>query len=752
MVALAILLVVALQAGELPVPPEAIWYDGSRSPAPAGKLLSDNDGYWGDSVLTGVDYAYERAPDNPADIWRETAGKFGRRLLDGKPVGNWWTSVGLTGPLVVTFDFKRHCTFREVDLDSRSKRLGAKLDVATGAAGPWRLVHELARADAPETQLRRLLLAAPAEGRYLRLTVQAEGITWLDEVLVWGAAEVSAEVPEAYRPVLAPPVAAEIAFASIPGIAKTGFSDARYWDWQREMGEALAQPALWSVVPTWDAITDKPLLPTQEALARDLSVVLARNETECVALALTNTTWEKARTVEVTLSPFRRAGGGDAGALRGELRVAGAIPSRLYDVNVGPLFAGDDLLPAGLMRRYLTNGAGIAAFPRVVLSPAGSAVLWLSVTSADAAPGHYQATLTCADGTPVTLRAEVLDVTLPRPFVWLQTWSGVSTMFPFRYADRDEREVAYKQGLGVTAWNGWPTPGSVPGLAHQRGRTIHHIWGIGDYGHRLYGGAIDPAKLTAEDGQKIAALIGGHVQQAAALGLGYDDWYVELTDEPGKGNSPAFGALCRLIRKADPRVRVYCNPSFWVGGESLVLSDAEIHDALGPWYNECVDISSPLYLLLRDRPQALALFAAPRLVRGFYTVSTQSAKSERAPQVELYRRQAWDAFARGWNGWGFYSYFAPRGNPWDDFDADWYTGEDMPDYEMVYPGPRGPIPTRQSEAVREGWEDYCLLTLLAQTGKLAEAQALCTARDAGETLPALRERALRMVFPSRLMR
>jgi hypothetical protein len=131
-------------------------------------------------------------------------------------------------------------------------------------------------------------------------------------------------------------------------------------------------------------------------------------------------------------------------------------------------------------------------------------------------------------------------------------------------------------------------------------------------------------------------------------------------------------------------------------------------------------------------------------VRGFYTVSTQSAKSERAPQVELYRRQAWDAFATGWNGWGFYSYFAPRGNPWDDVDADWYTGEDMPDYEMVYPGPRGPIPTRQSEAVREGWEDYCLLTLLAQAGKLPEAQALRAARDAGEALPALRERALRL--------
>jgi hypothetical protein len=738
------LLPLVILAAESADTPAVIWYDGSRSPVPPGSLLSDNEGYWGDGILTGVEYAYERPPDNPADVWRDKAGTFGRRLLDGRPVGNWWTSVGISGPLVVTFDFKRTCTFREVAVDTRSKRLGITLEVASARTGPWQTVYELARADCPETQFQRLPLAAPAAGSHLRLTVQAEGITWLDEVLVWGDAEVSSEVPEAYRPVVAPPIAAEIAFSSIPGIAKTGFSDARYWDWQREIGDAARQPAVWSVVPTWDAITDRPLLPAAEALVREVAVVMARNETECVALALTNTTWEHPRTLEVTLSPFQRLGGGDGSALRGELRVAGAIPSRLYDVNVGPLFTADNLLPSGLLRRYLTNGAGIADFPRLVLSRAGSAVLWLSLTSAGAEPGLYEATVTCGGEARVSVRAEVLDVALPSPFVWLQTWSGVTSMFPFRHADRDGREVAYKQSLGVTAWNGWPTPGSVPGLARERGRTIHHLWGIGDYGHQLYGGRIDPAKLTAEDEAKIAELIRGHVTQAEELGLGYDDWYVELTDEPGQGNSLAYGALCRLIRKADPRVRIYCNPSFWVGGEKLVLSDEDIAEVLGPWYAECVDVSSPLYLLLRDRPRAMALFDAPRLVRGYYTVSTQSAKSERAPQVELYRRLAWDAFAKGWNGWGFYSYFAPRGNPWNDFDTDWYTGENMPDYQMVYPGPRGPVPTRPSEAVREGWEDYCLLTLLEQQGKGQDARALCAACAAGEPLTAVRERALRL--------
>ena len=265
---------------------------------------------------------------------------------------------------------------------------------------------------------------------------------------------------------------------------------------------------------------------------------MARNETECAALALTSTTWEKPRTVEVALSGFRRVGGGDASKVQGELRVAGAIGSRLYDVNVGPLFSSDNLLPGSLMRRYLTNGAGVAGFPQVTLSPAGSAVLWLSVMTDGAEPGEYEARLGVRGGPFVMVRAQVLDVTLPKPFVWLQTWSDVTSMFPFKYSDRDAREVAYKQSLGVTVWGGWPTKGSIPGLARERGRTIHHIWGIGDYGNTLYNGGIDPAKLTAEDEAKIAELIHGHVKQAQELGLGYDDWYVELTDEPGKGNSP----------------------------------------------------------------------------------------------------------------------------------------------------------------------------------------------------------------------
>lgn len=716
---------------------DIVWFDGTRSAGgPPGKLLSDNDGYWGDCVLTGVTYSYERQPDNPADTYRDKPDTFGRRLLDGRPTGNWWTSVGVTGPLTVTLDFKRECEFAEVDIDTRSKRVGVEIAVADSAEGPWRTVFARPVEDCPDAQFHRLPLAQVASGRFLRLTVEAPGVTWLDEVLVWGEAEVSADAPEAVNPVTPPPARSDIAFQSITGIDRTAFPDAAYWDWQRSLGLQARQRAVWSQVPTWDSITDRALLPRQEDLRQEVSIVMARNETECAALALTNTSWEEPWNTTISLSPFR----GQPVGLSAEVRVAGAIASRFYGVNLGPLFSRDNMLPPSLMQRYLTNGSEIAGFPRVTLPRAGSLVLWVEVTTANARPGEYVARLECDGGPGVRLRVRVLDVTLPEPRVWLQTYSGITWQFPFEDANRKAREVAYKTALGVTVWNGFPEQGTLGELARVPGRSYYHVWGLDDYGHRLYNHQIDPEALGPEDEERIAEIISRHVAKAQTLGLGYDDWYIEITDEPGEGNSPAFGALCRLVRKANPRVRIYCNPSFWVGNGCL--PDEPVFNSLGPWYNDCVDVSCPIYILLRDRPKCEGLFDAPRLVRAFYNVCTQSAKSERSAEVELYRRMAWDAFARGWNGWGFYAYFAPRGNPWTDFDADWYTGEDLPDYTMVYPGPYGPIPTRQSEAVRQGWEDYCLLTALKERGKGALVRELLSDYETGRPIEELRLRAL----------
>jgi hypothetical protein len=233
-----------------------------------------------------------------------------------------------------------------------------------------------------------------------------------------------------------------------------------------------------------------------------------------------------------------------------------------------------------------------------------------------------------------------------------------------------------------------------------------------------------PEDITAEDERVISEYIRNLVKQAQSLGLSYDDWYVEFWDEPGTDGAKLYGAYAHIVRKADPKVHIYCNPT---------TTD------IGKWYNEYVDISAPTYKAALEYPEADWLFCAPRFVRGYYRVATNSAKGERSPEVELYRRLAWNSICRGWNGWGFYSYYAPEGNPWSEFEQ-YSTG---PDFQMVYPGPRGPVATRPSEALREGWEDYRLIELLKQLGLKSEVDAIIKAYQAGESMESLRLRVLR---------
>lgn len=723
---------------------DRIWWEGTRDAenGPPGKLLSDNEGYWGECVLTGVEYTYEVEPDNPRDIWCNDASRFGRRLLDGRPAGDWWVPVGVSNPpLVVVMDFHRACRFAEIDLCTRSRQVAVTIQARDAESDAWTTLLERSRADCADAVFHRLVVPPGLPPcRHLRLSIEAEGITWLDEVLVWGDVETDQPEAEHIAPVTPSPVLTGVAFQSLPGAERTAFADSAFWEWRRSLGAGATQAAVWSRVPKWGPIADRPLLPAADRVPSRIRLLAARNEVRNAALALTNTSWQQPLDAGVALSAFRDARGLLAPAVRGELRAAGTIGSRTFGVGVGPLFAEGDSLGASLMGRYLTNGGDIARFPALHLPPAGSAVLWLSVATESAAPGHYEAELRCEGCPPLAIGLNVLDVTLPDPLVWLNTWSGVTSMFPFEYGDRADREVMYKQGIGVTVWHGFPEPNSAQAMARRRGRVISSVMALPDsYIHRGYNNQIRSEDLTAEDEAAIAAHVRDLVARAEALGLSYDDWFGELWDEPGPANAELFGALAAMVRRADPRVRIYCNPCFWTGAG--VASDDEVHAALHRWYRDFVDVSVPLYLLVQDRPRCFRLFDAPRFVRASYTVSTQSAKSEAADQVQLYCRQAWDAFERGWNGWGFYSYFAPRGNPWDDFDAS--PTEDLPDYQMVYPGPRGPVPTRQSEAVRQGYQDYCLLSLLRARGQYADLERIVGAYHAGADMEALHDRALR---------
>ncbi len=717
--------------------PSRVWYDGTkdRTATSLGYLLSDNAGFYGDSILTGVSYTYNAAntPDNPSDTLADTS-TFGRRLLDGKYNGDWYVPVGIVAkPVVVTFDFKRACTFKEVDISTAAPNPHSqqylKIETADSLDGPWLLAYQSDKADMPAKPLLRIPLAKAVSGRYMRLTAgdSTSGQQFLSEVWVWGDATVNADYPEAVNPLYK-----ELpkGYYSIPGVWPSKFTKAQFVSWQKGLGAYAKQAAVISKVSTWGSISNRPILPSRSAVMNGQTIKLetAKNMTEYVAVALTNTKLSDTQ-VKVSLSDFR-LNGTKSSTIKGEMRVMGAMQTRTSGVLLTPMFTADNLLSGGLMKRYLNNGSTISGFPNITLTPGGSAVLWISIQTQNILPGTYSAKLSVSDDKPVIISVKVHNITLPAPFVWLRTWStNTPTQIPFSYSDRMIREVRYVRGLGINIWNGFPSPGNDVAEARKIGKTISSIFGVPHW-EEGYPGGWQTASISAAYKEDIAKFISATVAQAKAAGLGYDDWQFELWDEPGMKNGLSFGALARVIKEINPDVRIYCDPCSWTG--SGWATDEEAYAAYAPWYNSCVDISVPSEGMddPTTYPLEWSLWNAPRFVRAFYEHPT-----EKKPEsgVELVRRQAWKAFSRGWNGWGTYSYCAPGKDPWNDMD------DIEGDHLMAFPGPNGPVATRRSEGIRAGWEDYCLLSLMRSRGLKTELNTVLARYKNGTALQTLRQ-------------
>lgn len=746
--------------GEPVMPQEAIiWFDGSRSEAPPpGWLLTDNEDYWGERIWTGVEYRYETEPDKPSDNTPNRVGRVGRKLLNGNRGWGDAGIVGLTGgrPLTVVFDFHRRCEFSEWNMVTPSRQATVKLEVRSGQADTWEVVVDRAADDCPDRDLQRFTFDKPVAGRYARLTMTAPGTVQLREVLAWGTAQVDDEAPEIYTPVTAGAYPVGVTFQTFTGVEKSFVSDRESFYWFESLAEKHRQEAaVWARVATWGEISTAPLLPAADRVNRPVRLVMARNETEAVALALRNTAVDEARTLTVRTGELRDENGNVPAALRVRLGVFGIIGSRNYGNNLGPILEADNMPGRAVLDKYLLNGAEIGGFPEITLPPSGAAVLWLSVTGENIQPGVYTMDLSLDGGERVPVEVEVLDVTLPTPFAHVKTWSennNRTDMFPFVYADRIERDTAYALDCGLSDWRAGDDFDLVRDMAAARGMRLVFYLGylipsVPDYVGMIWLGRWSRAEdLPADAAERIAETVRAKVTRAAALGLDYTEWYGSTGDEPGAKNVAAVAAVCRLIKQADPEVNIYVNPAYWVGWEQGgVSTDATVAEGLEDWYDEVVDISKPLMLLLRDRPRAWKHFSAPRRVNSYYYVSGHLDRSEQAVEIQKYRRMAWNSFRWGFNGWGFYSYYSPRGSAWDHFDRH-PPGEGLQepsDYQVVYPGPRGVIRTRHSEALREGWEDWRLLHMLREQGREDLLAELIAAYEAGAAMDELRLRALR---------
>ncbi|MBQ6247892.1 MAG: DUF4838 domain-containing protein, partial [Kiritimatiellae bacterium] len=332
--------------------PEPIKWSGGawdETGAPAGALLTDNVGWWGRSVFTGVSYTFAEPPAYTGD-------PHFRRLLDGHGRNPRLRRVGIGGgrPLVATFDFKRPCVFNEVVLMAAETTNAAAMAEVSADGTNWTAFAEASGAGF----LTRLRPDAPACGRYLRVTFRSlsSDVTLLDEVMAWGEGEVSGEYPENIRPI---PRGNALRMAS----ATNGVVEII----------PIADPTAKS-----RQVFGHPKFTLAPADVDDGEILMARNETETRYFAVANGT---TGTVSTTLSSPDFGQG-----VKAELRIGGLVrtqkpkialteqqkfdmlitgdePANAFDhgrVGILPFFNPGNVPQENFARKYLANPEQVA--------------------------------------------------------------------------------------------------------------------------------------------------------------------------------------------------------------------------------------------------------------------------------------------------------------------------------------------------------------------------------------------------------
>ncbi len=718
------------------------WTDGTwdESGAPEGRLLTDNTGWWGRCVFTGVTYSYGTEPDSPRDIFKNDKGTYGRRLLDGNASTGWHRPVGLTKqrPIAVHFDFKRPCVFNEVDLMSeKSPQAEASLSVSTDGTN-WTVFAEAACTNA----LTRVRPATPGAGRYLRISYHSKNssTTYLDEVLVWGEGEVSEAFPENIRPI--------------------------------PRGDLLRMACATNGVVEWVPLQD-PTAKSKEQFGQPMisfapdaqaggEILLARNETETRYFAVAN---GSTGTVSVALSA---SGFGDG--IRAELLIGGLVrtqkpkykltekqrfdmlltgdePEEAFDADrlgIIPFFTPDMVPPENFARKYLGNPEQVADFPeRLKIEPGECAVVMLRLTTDAAEPGERTGTLSAAwtsevESSKLKVESSVARVASNRPTVQpsncqtdtkttravavrvvdatlpdagrIYVWGPFTPQFPFESATRFENDVRAFCDLGASMLPGFPKEGTKVEMA-SRGRRDTMFFRASGIGSRL-DGLIYNRKLPALDDQARADITNQLTKvraDAKACGVRPEQVFLTLVDEPGPGNAKICGEVCRFIREVAPDFNIYLNPSFWMRSHFAPAED--IIAALGDFYADCVDVSVPYRSLVESEKGRKALWATPRRVNMQYA----------HPAHRAGRSISWSSFRYGLDGFAYWCYFwKTGGTPWDIRTWRIYAYE----ADLVLPLENGVAFTPIYDEMREAWEDWRILTALKKAGKTEILDAL----------------------------
>ena len=706
---------------------------------PEGKLLSDNAHWYGPAIFTGCTYEYDcdlYAKDEIVPrLNKFLRGKndppekpvFGRKLLDGRVFEKGAGIVGAKGkPVKATFDFKRPCTFTEIDFFLNSD--GGEVSPCKG---------KIAFSDDSKTwgasiafeggqRVVRVRLESPAKGRYMRFSLVARDSGSkvrqdLDEVAVWGDGEVSERFPEAGGVCDAPFTAPQ----SLRGIPETAMDGKTFAEWQKRVGGDVV------VVPT-RLYDPQRYSPITNAPPQKFRISMTKREREMRYFAVANAGNGRAMVkiekpdfgpdvdVEIWLGavihaqhPTRKLTDAQK---RDLLILALEPPSDIGPINrmaLEPFVRGDMKPQPNFIRRFCGNAEQLLGFPGAFpLEKGEAAVFMLRLTTKDAKPGVRRAQLSAGRGRALDLELAVADAALANDELIVLMYSPFIGQFPYETESRRKLDIQFANDLGVNFIGGatrFPKAGSKEMMwyASAPDKILRRKLLPGDGAH---GGAYFPVskgkkghRVTDADLEAIIAHVGEVKAEAERLGIPKDRYVLDFPDEPRPNVLANLLKVARAVKAKHPDVMLFCNPLFFSG---IVQTNETLMADLRATYNSCIDFSVPGFLAARRDWARNEFFTSAHRANMFYA----------QPARRMGRHGAWDAAVWGFNGFGYYCYWSPavRCQSWDlRTNGASILGAT---YRMAYPSGDGFAITPLYEMMREAVEDWRLVKTIQRRG------------------------------------
>ena len=707
------------------------------SAAPKGKLLSDNLHWYGPAVFTGCTYEYDsdlywkdeirpvlnRFLRNKNDPPPEPV--FGRLLINSRVGGKESCVAGVMGkPIKATFDFKRPCTFTEVDFMCDMERSKPYKGTVSFSSDKQAWGEPVAFEG---TQgVCRVRFDVPMKGRYMRFSFGAlngkRERQYLDEVVVWGDGEVSEKYPEAGGVCEAPFAAPQ----SLRGIASTAMDEKTFADWQRRVGADVV------VVPT-RLYDPQRYSPITNAPPEKYRISMTKSEREMRYFAVANAGSGRT-TVKIEKPDF----GPDVDV---EIRLGAIIhaqhPTRkLTDAqkrdllmlaldppsDVGPLnrmalepFVRGDMKPQpNFIRRFCGNAEQLLGFPGAFpLERGEAAVFMLRLTTKGAKPGVRRAKLYAGRGRALDLELNVADAELDMSELIVLMYGPFVGQFPYETSARRELDVQFVNDLGVNFIGGaakFPAEDSKEMMwyksAPDKFLRRKLLPGAGAYGSCYYPVSKGKSgrRVTDEDLAAIVEHVGKVKAEAERRGIPKDRYVLDFPDEPRPDVLANLLKVARAVKAAHPDVQIFCNPLFFNGA---VQTNETLMADLRATYNKCIDFSVPGFLAARRDWARNEFFTSAHRANMFYA----------HPARRMGRHGAWDAAVWGFNGLGYYCYweYAIRCHTWDlRTNGASILGAT---YRMVYPSGDGFAITPIYEMMREAVDDFHLVKTLQKRGR-----------------------------------